>query len=121
MRTLLKEGRSVSKDRLLPYGHVAAVYDHGPEGVGAQRVRVHHVVVFVLQRGAASSGDELRAALRCPSGVSATRPDQLLEDVVGLRVVLQRLQDSHDIRAGVTQLEEALHLVLLTLHVCVSV
>lgn len=77
------------------------------------------VGVFVLQRGATSSWDELRAALRCSSGVSATCLDQLLEDVVGLCVMLERLQNSHNVRAGVTQLEETLHVILLALHVCV--
>lgn len=75
------------------------------------------VGVFVLQRGATSSRDELRAALWCSSGVSATRLDELLEDVIGLRVMLECLQDSHDVRARVTQLEETLHVILLALHV----
>lgn len=113
----------VYKDQFSPYSYVAAVYDHGPEGVGAVRVGVLRVVgVFVLRQRTASSRDELRAPLRrprCSRGVSATCLDELLEDVVGLCVVLECLQDSHNVRVRVTQLEEALHLVLLTLHVCV--
>lgn len=90
----------VFKDKFSPYSYIAAVYDHGPEGVGAVRVAVCGIDVFVLCRGATSSRDELRTALRrprCSGCVSATRLDQLLEDVVGLRVMLQRLQDSQDV------------------------
>lgn len=88
------------------------------------RVGVCVVNLFLLHRGAASSRDELRAALwrpRCSHGFSATCPDQLLEDVVGLGIVLERLKDSDDVRMRVSKLEETLHLILLALHVCVSV
>lgn len=94
-----------------PHGHVASVYDHRSE---SSCVSVRSSCALTGS-GAAASGHQFGAVGDAPGALAARAAalDELLQNVVGLRIVPEALQDAQDVAAGVSQFEEALHFAVL--------
>lgn len=90
-----------------PHGHIASIYNHWSEASSWLSVWPWSGLAGT---GAASSGHQFGTVWDSVAGFY-----QLLQDVIGLGVVMEALQHPQNITVRVSQLEETLHFSVLLL------